>query len=133
MSFEYFGSGTETLNQSVMEGNHKVRWNWGKFKTTEGFPVNDSLLNQVIGQETALNECFLCLTEWVHKLKNLEKTQWYNSWNNPDADKPSAKTMISPGPYLLLLGDPGTGKSLLGRALSEKLTNVYKENGIKLI
>jgi Lon-like ATP-dependent protease len=40
--------------------------------------------------------------------------------------------MISPGPYLLLLGDPGTGKSLLGRALSEKLTQVYKENGIKL-
>jgi len=132
LSFEYFGSGSETLSQSVQEGNHKVRWNWGKFKNTEGFPVNDSLLNQVIGQETALNECFLCLTEWVHKLKNLEKTQWYNSWNNPDADKPSAKTMISPGPYLLLLGDPGTGKSLLGRALSEKLTNVYKENGIKL-
>jgi len=102
LSFEYFGSGSETLSQSVREGSHKVRWNWGKFKNTEGFPVNDSLLNQVIGQETALNECFLCLTEWVHKLKNLEKTQWYNSWNNPDADKPSAKTMISPGPYLLL-------------------------------
>jgi Lon-like ATP-dependent protease len=32
----------------------------------------------------------------------------------------------------LLLGDPGTGKSLLGKALSEKLTQVYKENGIKL-
>jgi Lon-like ATP-dependent protease len=132
LSFDYFGSGTETLNQSVEGRILKVRWNWRKFKTTEGFPINDSLLNQVIGQEQALNECFLCLNEWVHKLKHLENTEWYNSWNNPKEDKPSAKTMISPGPYLLLLGDPGTGKSLLGRALSEKLTNVYKENGIKL-
>lgn len=40
--------------------------------------------------------------------------------------------MISPGPYLLLLGDPGTGKSLIGRALAEKLTQVYRENGIKI-
>jgi lon-related putative ATP-dependent protease len=30
------------------------------------------------------------------------------------------------------LGDPGTGKSLIGKALAEKLTQVYKENGIKL-
>jgi DNA polymerase III delta prime subunit len=62
----------------------------------------------------------------------LEKTKWYAQWSKPNQPKPSAKTMISPGPYLLLLGDPGTGKSLLGRALSEKLTQVYKENGIKL-
>ncbi|MHA2132028.1 MAG: hypothetical protein ACW99L_18825, partial [Promethearchaeota archaeon] len=89
MSFYYFGSGTETLNQSVQKRSLKVRWNWGEFKDTKGFPVNDSLLNQVIGQEQALNECFLCLNEWVHKLKNLENTQWYNSWSNPVEDKPS--------------------------------------------
>src|SRR5512139_2076205 len=90
------------------------------------------MINWVIGQEQALSEGFLCLNEWVHKLKHLEETQWYAQWSNPTQAKPPAKAVISPGPYLLLLGDPGTGKSLLGRALSEKLTQVYKENGIKL-
>jgi Lon-like ATP-dependent protease len=132
VSFDYFGEGSEALTRSVQGRTVKVRWNWGNFKTTEGFPVDDSMINWVIGQEQALNEGFLCLNEWVHKLKHLEQTQWYASWSTADEPKPSAKTVISPGPYLLLLGDPGTGKSLLGRALSEKLTEVYKENGIKL-
>jgi tRNA A37 threonylcarbamoyladenosine biosynthesis protein TsaE len=90
------------------------------------------MINWVIGQEQALNESSLCLNEWAHKLKHLEQTQWYANWSNPEQAKTSAKNMISPGPYLLLLGDPGTGKSLLGKALSEKLTQIYKENGIKL-
>ena len=131
-SFEFFGQGTETLTRSVQGRTVKVRWNWGKFQTTEGFPVDENMINWVIGQDQALSEGFLCLNEWVHKLKHLEETQWYAQWSKPNQVKPSAKTMISPGPYLLLLGDPGTGKSLLGRALSEKLTQVYRENGIKL-
>ncbi|MEJ5327213.1 MAG: S16 family serine protease [Candidatus Bathyarchaeia archaeon] len=132
MSFDYFGTDTETINRTVQGRTVKVRWNWGKFKSTEEFPVDDNMINWIIGQEQALNESFLCLNEWVHKLKYLEQTQWYTYWSKPEEHKPSAKTMISPGPYLLLLGDPGTGKSLLGRALAEKLTQVYKENGIKL-
>ena len=131
-SFAYFGQSTETLSRSVKGRTVKVRWNWEKFQTTKGFPIDDNMINWVIGQEQALSECFLCLNEWVHKLKHLEETQWYAQWSNPNEAKPSAKTMISPGPYLLLLGDPGTGKSLLGRALSEKLTQVYKENDIKM-
>ncbi|MBN1245467.1 AAA family ATPase [Candidatus Bathyarchaeota archaeon] len=132
MSFDHFGEGVETLTRTVQGRTVKVQWNWGKFSTTEGFPVDENMINWVIGQEQALSEGFLCLNEWVHKLKHLEETQWYASWSNADEAKPAAKTVISPGPYLLLLGDPGTGKSLLGRALSEKLTQVYKENGIKL-
>ncbi len=132
MSFDHFGEGIETLARTVEGRTIKVRWNWGKFRTTESYPVDESMINWVIGQDQALNEGFLCLNEWVHKLKYLEQTQWYASWSKVDQSKPSAKSVISPGPYLLLLGDPGTGKSLLGRALSEKLTQVYKENGIKL-
>ena len=132
MSFDHFGEGFETLTRNVEGHTVKVRWNWGEFQNTQGFPVDDSMINWVIGQDQALSEGFLCLNEWVHKLKHLEQTQWYTSWSNPNLAKPSAKTVINPGPYLLLLGDPGTGKSLLGRALSEKLTQVYKEHGIKL-
>jgi Lon-like ATP-dependent protease len=129
---DYFGNDVEILERTVNGKKVRVKWDWGNFKSTEGFPVDDNLINWVIGQDQALQECFLCLEEWVHKLKWLEEKKWYENWSNPDKPKPPAKTIISPGPYLLLLGDPGTGKSLIGRALAEKLTQIYKEKGIKL-
>ena len=132
MTLDHFGNDVETLERTVAGRKVSVNWDWGNFKNTENFPVDDNLINWAIGQEQALKECFLCLDEWVHKLKWLEKAKWYESWSRADKGKPSAKTVISPGPYLLLLGDPGTGKSLIGRALAEKLTEVYRENGIKL-
>ncbi len=132
MQFNSFGNEAEILERHVNGREVRVKWDWGSFESTEGFPVDDSLINWAIGQEQALKECFLCLDEWIHKLKWLEETKWYESWSNPDKTKPSAKTVISPGPYLLLLGDPGTGKSLIGRALAEKLTQIYRENGIKI-
>jgi Lon-like ATP-dependent protease len=132
LQFDHFGNDVEMLERNVNDRKVSVRWDWGNFKSTDGFPVDDNLINWAIGQDQALKECFLCLDEWVHKLQWLEKTKWYESWSDPDKPKPAAKTLISPGPYLLLLGDPGTGKSLIGRALAEKLTQVYKENGIKI-
>lgn len=132
MPLDGFGNDVETLEKSVDGRNVRVQWGWGNFKSTEGFPVDDNLINWAIGQEQALKECFLCLDEWVHKLKWLEESRWYESWSTADKSKPVVKNVISPGPYLLLLGDPGTGKSLIGKALAEKLTQVYKENGIKL-
>jgi Lon-like ATP-dependent protease len=132
VSLTPFGDDVEILEKNVNGRRMNVEWSWANFKSTEGFPIDDNLINWVIGQEQALKECFLCLDEWVHKLQYLEKTKWYETWSSPNKDKDSAKTVISPGPYLLLLGDPGTGKSLIGKALAEKLTQVYKENGIKL-
>lgn len=133
MRFDMFGNEVETLQRSVNGRNVKVQWDWGNFESTACFPVDDNLINWAIGQDQALKECFLCLDEWVHKLKWLEENKWYETWSAPDkSDKSQTSTVISPGPYLLLLGDPGTGKSLIGKALAEKLTQVYKENGIKL-
>jgi Lon-like ATP-dependent protease len=132
LPFDPFGNDVEILERNVNGRKVRVKWDWGNFKTTERFPVDDNLINWVIGQEQALKECFLCLDEWVYKLNWLEKTKWYENWSSPDKLKSSSKTAISPGPYLLLLGDPGTGKSLIGRALAEKLTQIYKENGLKL-
>ncbi len=127
-----FGNNIQTLERTVKGRKVRVDWDWAQFKSTEDFPVDDDLINWAIGQDQALKECFLCLDEWVHKLKWLEECKWYEGWSNPEKDKLAPKTVISPGPYLLLLGDPGTGKSLIGKALAEKLTQVYRENGIKL-
>ena len=132
MPSSYFGDEVEVLERKVNGRTVKARWDWAGFKDTKGFPIHDNLIDWVIGQDQALDECFLCLDEWVHKLKCLERTKWYEDWSNLDDNKPSAKTVISPGPYLLLLGDPGTGKSLIGRALTEKLTQIYGEKGIRL-
>ncbi len=127
-----FGKEAETLKKTVQGRKASVKWDWADFKSTKGFPVDDNLMSWVIGQDRALRECFLCLDEWAHKLKWLEKNKWYNEWKAPGKDKPSTKTKLSPGPYLLLLGDPGTGKSLIGRALADKLTQIYREKKIKL-
>jgi Lon-like ATP-dependent protease len=132
LPIDYFGNEVELLERNVQGRRISVKWDWGSFESTDGFPVDDNLINWAIGQDQALKECFLCLDEWVRKLKWIEKTEWYKSWSAPGTSKPATKTAISPGPYLLLLGDPGTGKSLIGRALAEKLTQTYKENGIKL-
>jgi Lon-like ATP-dependent protease len=127
-----FGNDVETIERNVNGRKLKVQWHWGEFQSTQDYPVDDNLINWAIGQEQALKECFLCLDEWVHKLKWLEKNEWYEGWSSADKTKSLTKSVISPGPYLLLLGDPGTGKSLIGKALAEKLTQVYNENGIRL-
>lgn len=120
----YFGEEEEVIRGKT--------WNWRSFKSTEGYPVSDNLLDWVIGQSRALDECNLCLEEWVHKLKYLEEENWYEAWKDPDKEKPSATKAAPPGPYLLLLGDPGTGKSLIGRALAAHLTELYQKNKIPL-
>jgi len=121
---DYFGEDEELIRDK--------KWDWKNFKSTEGYPVSGNLLEWVIGQERALNECYLCLEEWVHKLKNLKEEKWYEAWKNPNTEKPQITKTAPPGPYLLLLGDPGTGKSLIGRALSVHMTDLYKKQDIHL-
>lgn len=121
----------EFLPKEKKEGEEK-EWDWSHFKSTKGFPISKELLDWVIGQDKALQECYLCLDEWVYKLKGLEKAKWYEFWKK-EGTKTMSSNKLSPGPYLLLLGDPGTGKSLIGRALAEKLTQLYDEHNIKLI
>jgi lon-related putative ATP-dependent protease len=132
LSLSPFGNDVETLERNIGGRKISLQWDWGGFWSTEGFPVDDNLINWAIGQDQALKECFLCLDEWVHKLKWLEKNKWYENWNGQNKPKSQSKMLISPGPYLMLLGDPGTGKSLIGRALAEKLTQIYREEGIQL-
>ena len=120
----YFGDDVENIRGK--------KWDWKNFKTTKDYPVSQNLLDWVIGQERALSECYLCLEEWVHKLKRLENDKWFKAWTDPDKDKPQLTKTVPPGPYLMLLGDPGTGKSLIGRALAAHLTELYKKNRIQL-
>jgi len=120
----YFGDDVEEIKGK--------KWDWKNFRTTRDYPVSPNLLDWVIGQERALSECYLCLEEWVHKLKRLEKEKWFKVWIDPNKEKPQLTKTVPPGPYLMLLGDPGTGKSLIGRALAAHLTELYEKNKIQL-
>lgn len=120
----FFGKGKEKIKGKT--------WDWESFESTKGFPVSEELLDWVIGQDQALKECYLCLDEWVHKLQWMEEQKWFDIWADPNNEKPTMRQLIPPGPYLLLLGDPGTGKSLIGRALASHLTKLYRKYGIKL-
>jgi Lon-like ATP-dependent protease len=119
---EFFGKGKEKICNK--------EWSWEQFESTKDFPISDKLLDWVIGQERAMKECYLCLDEWVHKLTWLKEKKWWKFWEKPESVKPSAKDQLPAGPYLLLLGDAGTGKSLLGKALAEKLSDLYKKHDI---
>jgi len=113
-------------------GKSEDGWDWEKFKTTEGFPVSPDLMDWIIGQDKSIEECKLCLDEWIHKLKGLKERKWWKFWEKPETKKPQAKEWLPAGPFLLLLGTQGTGKSLLGRALTTHLTKLYKEHNIQL-
>ena len=70
--YSSFGKETEILERTINGKKVKISWDWANFKSTEEYPVDDNLISWVIGQERALQECFLCLDEWAHKLKTLE-------------------------------------------------------------
>jgi len=109
-----------------------ILWDWKDFESTKDFPVSENLLDWVVGQDKALEECYLCLDEWVYKLKWMQKEDWYKAWEDAENEKPNAKKFIPAGPYLLLLGEAGTGKSLIGRALASHLTELYKKYKVQL-
>lgn len=120
-------------SRSNFFGENDEKWNWKDFKTTESFPVSPNLIDWVIGQERAIRETKLCIDEWIAKLLWLEKRQWWKMFEDPMGVKAQSKEMLPSGPFLLLLGDAGTGKSLLGRAMQNYMTELYKKHNIKLM
>lgn len=135
-------------------GKSDEKWDWENFQSTENYPVSPNLIDWVIGQEHAIEECKLCIDEWVNKLQWLNEKKWWKAFEiiekpkeaklfghhlfwykgkemifNP---KPMPKEMLPSGPFLLMLGDAGTGKSLLGRAMQSYMTDLYNKKGIKL-
>jgi Lon-like ATP-dependent protease len=113
-------------------GKDTEEWKWSSFESTEGFPVSSLLMDWVIGQDRAIEECKLCIDEWTHKLLWLKEKEWWKAFQDPYAKKPQAKDMIPAGPFVFLVGDAGTGKSLIGRAMAGYMDSIYKNNKITL-
>lgn len=106
-------------------------WNWEDFISTEGYVVSDRLIDWVIGQDRVLTEVRLALDEWIYKIEWLQQNKWFQPWLDVNTEKPLYSKVLTSGPHLLLLGDAGTGKSLIGKAMAEYLETLYKEHNIK--
>ena len=131
-SLKKIGSSMKTKANDLFFGKSDEKWDWENFKSTEGFPVSPNLIDWIIGQDHAIEECKLCIDEWVSKLLFLNKREWWKAFENPMSHKSSPKEMLPAGPFLLMLGDAGTGKSLLGRAMQHYMTELYQKYDIKL-
>lgn len=141
-------------SRSNFFGENDEKWNWKDFKTTESFPISPNLIDWVIGQERAIRETKLCIDEWISKLNWLKKREWWKAFEIKEVrqevkffghhlfwlkrkkyifnPKSNAKEYLPSGPFLMLLGDAGTGKSLIGRAMAAYMTEVYNKHNVVL-
>ncbi len=98
---------------------------WTLFRHTHEILVPHQFEKWIIGQDEALEKFRLNLVEWPRKLKDLTVLA--------ERGKPVSQILKErPGPFILLVGEPGTGKSLLIKAGAEILAGVYKQWGIEL-
>lgn len=103
---------------------------WAEFKHTGEILVPKDFERWLIGQERMKEEFFLNLEEWVRKMKDIQELRKAGKADDKDAMKAFLKER--PGPYLLYIGQPGTGKSLLIKIANKKLKELYKKHGIEL-
>lgn len=98
---------------------------WQKFRHTDQILVPHRFEDWIIGQDEAREKLRLNLVEWPRKLRDLTKMA--------QSDTPIAQILKErPGPYILLIGEPGTGKSLLIKVAAEYLEDLYEREGIGL-
>ncbi len=98
---------------------------WEEFRTSDEIKVPDDFNDWIVGQERARREASLQLEEWVRKLKDINEMR-------EKGIKVTEVLRERPGPYLLLAGEPGTGKSLIIKSLAAQLERLYKKHDIKL-
>lgn len=101
---------------------------WEKFETTDDIRVPEKFRDWIVGQDEALEKIRLNLHEWIHTLKDIQKIE-----NQPDAQQKISRILRErPTTNILLLGEPGTGKSLIAKIMGEELKELYEKHGIQL-
>lgn len=98
---------------------------WELFDNTSEILVPYRHDKWIIGQPEAVEKIRLNLIEWPKKLDDLSELA--------ESGKNVSQILKErPGPYILLIGEPGTGKSLLIKIAAEYLEELYKKEGIEL-
>ena len=98
---------------------------WMLMDTTNDIKVPIKFRDWLVGQEKAERRTMLEVRRWVEKLKKRQQMM-------KQGIDPSGMLKEQPGPYVLFISEPGTGKSLLIKILAEEMEVLYAENGIEL-
>jgi len=96
--------------------------------TTDDIRVPEKFKDWIIGQDAALKKIDLSEIEWIRTLKQLQEMEKKEA----AGVKLSAVLRERPTNNILMLGEPGTGKSLIIKVMAESLKDKYKEEGIEL-
>ncbi|MEM4305892.1 MAG: hypothetical protein QXD61_07945, partial [Candidatus Caldarchaeum sp.] len=101
---------------------------WERFETTDDIRVPEKFRDWIVGQDEALEKIRLNLHEWIHTLKDIQRYE-----DQPDAMQKISRILRErPTTNILMLGEPGTGKSLIAKIMGEELKELYEKAGIKL-
>lgn len=98
---------------------------WTLLDTTNDIKVPVKFRDWLVGQEKAERRTMLEVRRWVEKLKKRQQMM-------KQGIDPSGMLKEQPGPYVLFISEPGTGKSLLIKILAEEMEVLYEKNGIEL-
>jgi lon-related putative ATP-dependent protease len=98
---------------------------WLMLETTNDVKVPIKFKDWIVGQELAIKKTRMELMRWVEKEKTIQNMK-------KKGIDPSGMLKERPGPYVLFISEPGTGKSLLIKIIAEEMEELYKEAGIEL-
>lgn len=98
---------------------------WDGIGTTNDIMVPLQKRKWLIGQEKPVFEEHMQLTRWVDKLKKKQAAL-------KRGDLEGAFMKENPGPFILRVSEPGTGKTMSSKIMNESAERLYKENDIEL-
>jgi Lon-like ATP-dependent protease len=96
--------------------------------TTDDIRVPEKFKDWIIGQDEALRKIDLILLEWVKTLKDVQVLEL----KQEEGISYSKILKERPPQNVLLLGEPGTGKSLTIKVVAEQMKELYVKEGIEL-
>ena len=102
---------------------------WEEFQHTGQIRIPEELDKWLIGQDAMKERWMLAMEEWVRKQVDIQRMRAEGK-----GDKDAMKEFLKerPGPYIVIVGEPGTGKSLLIKIVKGHLKKLYKKHGIVL-
>ena len=98
---------------------------WEMLETTNDVRVPSKFRDWIVGQELPIKKTRLEMRRWIEKVKDIQKLL-------KQGIDPSGMLKERPGPYVLFISEPGTGKSLLIKILAEEMEELYLREGIEL-
>ncbi|MBI2624873.1 MAG: AAA family ATPase [Candidatus Nealsonbacteria bacterium] len=102
--------------------DEKVARFWAEFKSTEEINVPNKLMDWVIFQDEVIRKIRIFLLDFIDTMKHI-KSEVKSGKNISDV------VSKRPAPKVLMVGEPGTGKTVIGKATRETLDDIYKQEG----